>query len=34
VLVGPSIRERQINVANSAEQGRLSVIEGLVRKAG
>lgn len=34
VLVGPGIRERQINVATGAEQGRLSIIEGLGRKPG
>jgi sarcosine/dimethylglycine N-methyltransferase len=31
-LMGERIREHQINVARSAEEGRLSVIEALVRK--
>ena len=32
VLMGERIRKFQINVAQSAEEGRLSVLEALVRK--
>jgi SAM-dependent methyltransferase len=34
VLMGERIRELQINVARSAEEGRLTVIEALARKPG
>jgi hypothetical protein len=32
VLIGERIREFQVNVARSAEEGRLTILEALARK--